>query len=116
MITEEKDLDWSLILTVTIAGILIVFTSLVLLAICVYLYPKIIKRKKPKVIVPKISEYKEPAVTSDETDEELIAVITAAIAAQEGASYSSKIVVRSIRRARASSPVWNSVGRLEALN
>jgi len=109
-------LDWSLILTITIAGILIVFTSLVLLAVCVYLYPKIIKKKASKVIVPDINEYQEPVVTADETDEELIAVITAAIAAQEGTSYTSKLVVRSIRRAKASSPVWNSIGRLEALN
>jgi amino acid transporter len=45
-------------------------------------------------------------------EEELIAIITAAIAAQTG-RHESQIRVKAFRRIPQDAPVWNSVGRLE---
>lgn len=46
---------------------------------------------------------------------EIIAVIAAAIASMESRP-GYKLVVRSMRQVPQSSPVWNTVGRLERLN
>lgn len=47
-------------------------------------------------------------------DDELLAVITAAIAAAE-TRPGYRLVVRSMRQIPQSSPVWNTAGRLERL-
>ncbi|HOQ07581.1 MAG TPA: sodium pump decarboxylase subunit gamma [Clostridiales bacterium] len=48
-------------------------------------------------------------------DEEIIAVITAAVAAME-TRPDYRLVVRSMRQIPQSSPVWNAAGRLERLS
>lgn len=48
-------------------------------------------------------------------DEEIIAVITAAISMAESAP-DKKLVVRSMRHLPQSSPVWNKASRIERLN
>lgn len=49
------------------------------------------------------------------TDNELLAVIAAAIAAME-TRPGYRLVVRSMRQVAQASPVWNTTGRLERLN
>lgn len=48
-------------------------------------------------------------------DEEILAVITAAIAAME-TRPEYRLVVRSMRQIPQTSPVWNTTGRLERLS
>lgn len=57
---------------------------------------------------------KENTVSGDELSEELIAVITAAIAASLE-THTSNIVVRNIRRVSQSTPAWATAGRSEQL-
>ncbi len=57
---------------------------------------------------------KEITASSDELSEELIAVITAAIASSLE-THTSNIVVRNIRRVSQSTPTWASAGRSEQL-
>jgi hypothetical protein len=49
------------------------------------------------------------------TDDEILAVIAAAIAAME-TRPGYRLVVRSMRRVPQISPAWNTAGRLERLN
>ncbi len=49
------------------------------------------------------------------TDNEILAVIAAAIAAME-TRPGYRLVVRSMRQVAQVSPVWNTTGRLERLN
>ena len=109
-------------LNVTFVGITVVFLGLIALAIIVYAYPKLInlflnKNKKGEKTEPETQEETVVEIASDEEDsEELIAVLTAAIAASMGADYASKIRVSSFRRVNKKSPVWNASGRQESLN
>jgi hypothetical protein len=48
-------------------------------------------------------------------DDELLAVISAAVAAME-TRPGYRLVVRSMRQIPQSSPVWNTTGRIERLN
>lgn len=114
-------MDWNLILTVTLVGVTIVFSALILLAIFVYLYPKLLMKRKEKIsstfeVTPAISLTKTTQIASDINEDELIAVITAAISAFGGSGYSSKIVVKNIKRVDTLKPVWNRISRLETLN
>jgi len=52
---------------------------------------------------------------ADEYSPELIAVITAAVAACQGTS-SNGIVIRSLRRAQSTTPVWGASSRIEQVN
>ena len=47
------------------------------------------------------------------TDSEILAVITAALAAYRGRN--TKLVVKSFRRITQRSPIWNVTGRIEKL-
>lgn len=114
-------MDWNLIFTVTLVGVIIVFSALILLAIFVYLYPKLLIIKKANIL--KISEATQEnsiieniPTFSDLDDDELIAVISAAISAFDGSSYSSRIVVKNIKRVDTLKPIWNRISRLENLD
>lgn len=114
-------MDWTLILNVTFVGIIIVFFSLILLSIVVFVYPKFLKMNKTSAEVvsaqgpvPDTTPFIDLS-TGDDSDE-IAAVIAAAIEAFGGTSYTSNLTVKSIRRVDVKNPVWNSTGRLEALN
>lgn len=105
---------------ITIMGILIVFLALIIIWASIEIMHFFVtffeKRKKSDTAGKAASQPKEapvpaPAPVAAETeDEELIAVITAAIAASLGTStYNLKI--KSFRRVGASAPVWNTVSR-----
>lgn len=119
---------------VTLSGVLIVFAALVSLIFITWLYPKIslpliaktsawkarradkkaAKRaaKEGNVPAQAITALEKAVESKAEDDPALIAVITAAIAASMGTS-SNGIMIKSLRRARLSTPTWGQEGRNE---
>ncbi len=102
---------------VTFIGMLIVFAVLIILmfvlAAMKYVFaPKPAKTEKTVAVTP------QKAVIAEETqedEEELIAVITAAIAASLNTStYNLKI--KSFRRIENNAPAWNRAGLRETIN
>ncbi len=96
-------------LGLTILGMGVVFAILVVLslsldALRVFLAGKV---TKPSVSV---KEETKAAIGVTEDEEELVAVITAAIAANEETSPDT-LVVKSIRQLPRKYPLWGSVGR-----
>lgn len=114
-------------LNVVLVGIVVVFAALTLLIVCIKVYSAIIAmfsgRKnsngkndngKNNNQIKEVAETR--VVNSNSTDNglspELIAVITAAIAACMD-SPSAGIKVRSIKRIGHTTPIWNVAGRNE---
>lgn len=108
-------------INVTICGLVIVFAALILLVILISLFGKIMetigkaKKKGPasdkEAAAPQPAVSAVPAVPSAGEDEELVAVIAAAVSAAcdgSGKSY----VVKSVRPARrvGERPVWAAAG------
>lgn len=139
--SETAGGDVVLGLGVMVLGLAVVFTGLISLIIITALYPKIIKGTVPRISAWKaerkaakdekkrarqqlkavsasakntesITADKTGAAVSEETDEALIAVITAAVAASLGTSTNG-IVIRSLRRAQSNMPAWGTSGRIE---
>lgn len=109
-------------LIVTLLGMGIVFTVLVLLQYILKLMEILFYRNKNKQeAVKQVVEAKAPAVAEpepaetveDEESDELIAVITAAVVSSLGGR--SNIVVRSIRRVNDMTPAWARTGRNEQM-
>jgi len=108
-------------LIVTLFGMGIVFIVLVVLQYILEGMRIIFYRdKKVKKAAPQAEEVQVPAVSAAAPaveaaeDEELIAVISAAIAASLGGK--SNIVVRNIRRVNDMTPVWAKAGRNEQMS
>lgn len=125
---------------VSLLGVVIVFLALVSLIILTIVYPKFfawllaksavrkekrVEKKAAKKLAKaqakqvedaKIAETpvstSTPEVQASANDEELIAVITAAVAASLGTS-SNGIRIRSLRRSDANTPAWGRKGRIE---
>ncbi len=108
-------------LAYTVMGILIVFLILVIIMMVIKAMALLSGEKKPKNKQTSLADsapvQKAPETASEavpETDElELIAVITAAIAAMTGES-TSDFVVRSYKKVPGGS--WNKAGRMEVLD
>lgn len=103
---------------VTIFGLVIVFLALGVLYFCITAMNRVLnpsEKEKPQAVAPvKIEEPK--AVAEESEDEgELVAVLTAAIAATLNTTTHS-IVVRNIIRHTESTPAWGKLGRMENLN
>ncbi len=104
----------------TIMGIVIVFAMLVTIMIVIKAMQLFSGAEKPKKQAPAPIEKTENVTFTPETtvqatnsDTELIAVITAAIASAMGKS-SSGLVIRSYKKLSGSE--WNKAGRREALD
>lgn len=101
-------------LTTTVIGMGIVFVTLAFLAFILSLFKYLDKKKEEPTVTepqPVIEEHIEEAPEEEGTDElELVAAITAAIAASLGTS-SDKLRVVSIRRAEKTA--WNHAARRE---
>lgn len=125
---------------VTLLGVVIVFLALVSLIILTIVYPKFFgwllaksavrkqkraerkaAKKLAKAEATRVDDVKitetlvtasTPEVKAQANDDELIAVITAAVAASLGTS-SNGIRIRSLRRSDANTPTWGRKGRLE---
>lgn len=95
----------------TLLGMVVVFATLILLygllALFKVLFYKESKQSPAKSVLP--TEPIVEQVEDQSSDEELVAVITAAIAASLGRSADS-LVVRSIYRVPQSTPAWGRVG------
>lgn len=94
-------------LSTTAVGMLVVFSGLIILIICIYgmtcLTGKNAKKPSaPKAEAPVVQEAAPVIQAAEETDEQLIAVITAAIAAVWQGQESS-FVVRRVRRTQPAS-------------
>ena len=106
----------------SIVGISVVFLALIALSFFIFLFGKIMKdngKKGATKEIPELEKVKEIEVSADSDDDEIIAVITAAIQAamaKAGISPECKIVVRSFKRVVSDAPAWNAAGRKELLN
>ncbi len=103
-------------LAVTGVGLTIVFSVLIILMIVLVLMKKIFY-KEPKQVKTEVKPeiVTAPAPVKAQNDEELIAVLTAAIAASLNTStYNLKI--KSYRRIGSTSPLWNKAGVTESIN
>ena len=128
---EAMSLGWS----VTLIGVLIVFAALVCLIFITWLYPKIslallakstvfkaerLVKKSAKQAAKTAGDSKPketsvqrlPAKENATDDPEIIAVITAAIAAAMGTS-SNGIIIKSLRRSSANVSSWSREARNE---
>ena len=126
--TSDKDLSSETIASVVITGISVVFIGLVILIFVVWLYGKIFQalnnREEAKKAANKPAEepfVSKPAppipapVVEDGIEEEIVAVISAALAAY-GAQTGKKLAVRSIKSAGTPSGrnAWSAAGLSEA--
>lgn len=106
-------------LQVTLLGVFIVFLALALLFVFVSamkaVFNKPTKAKQKDVV--KVVEAPAVEVVVEETmdDTELVAVITAAVAASLETS-THNIIVRNIVRLPDSTPAWGKLGRMQRLN
>ena len=104
----------------TVIGILIVFSVLIILMLVLYAMKYIFASKtKQAETVQKAEPQKVQApaavVSDDADDEELIAVLTAAVAASLNTStYNLKI--KSYRRVGNNAPAWNRAGLNEVID
>lgn len=111
-------------LLVTALGMGVTFIALIALSFMLdllrILFYKDPNKNKPVEVKKEVDTVKstasvEDTAGSDEADEELIAVITAAIAASLNTT-THNIVVRNIVRVEDRAPAWNKAGRLEQMN
>ena len=103
---------------VTVLGLAIVFSVLIVLMLILMLF-KVIFYKDPKKKTVKVEET-APVQTVEVTEpqmneEELIAVITAAIAASLNTSTDNR-QIKSYRRIEDKKPAWNKAGLRESIN
>lgn len=116
--------DWSLGINVTICGLVIVFAMLILLVVILYIsgaiFGAVAKRandgKKAEVKPAPVKKAAAPVVsvpTAVANDDEIIAVIAAAVASMyEGSGV--KPVIRAVKRASGNArPAWTSAGIYE---
>lgn len=119
--------DASFDLSVVVVGLVVVISALFILSLIISVFPYIFgtKQKKKTVKQEKVvnndnsvkasmaaAEIEIP-IAENVGDEELVAVITAAIAAGCGYSTVSNIRIKSIKRLPNSSSAWNSSARNE---
>lgn len=106
----------------TVTGLAIVFSVLIIIMLVLKLFEVIFSEKSDKPTTAVSAEKKaEPqqaapvAVQSKMTDDELIAVLTAAVAASLNTS-TYNLQIKSYRRIGSSRPSWNKAGVTETIN
>ncbi|MBU5676274.1 OadG family protein [Alkaliphilus sp. MSJ-5] len=103
---------------VTLVGIGIVFAGLAILYFAIIIMQKVVGKSQPKKIVDsKPSPTIEDEVVEEETVDstELVAVITAAVAASLNTS-THNIIVRNITRISDQTPSWAKIGRVDQIS
>lgn len=99
----------------TVLGMGITFTALIILQFVTSFMEKLSGEKKEEpAAAPQPAAASAPAADLTR-DEELVAVISAAVAMKLQTSV-SKIVIRNIERVEDKSPMWSKTGILENLN
>lgn len=107
-------------LIVTLLGMGVTFTALIALSFLLDLL-RIIFYREPKKETVQVVEEKPVESTVEETaeegvdDEELVAVITAAIASSLQTT-THNIIVRNITRVQDVTPAWGKSGRIDVIN
>ncbi len=107
---------------VVIVGFVLVLAALLLLAFLVSLLPKIIglgQKKEKKVQTGEVAPATEAEVTileETEDEEELVAVLTAAIMAYYGNETKCNLKVTSFKRVDNASSTWSNAGRRDNLD
>ena len=100
-------------------GLSTVFSVLIILMIVLFVMRMIFYKKPEASVTPKATaaEMPEPTVPvkSEMDDEELVAVITAAIAASLNTS-TYNLRIKSLRRIDNNQPAWNRAGIRETIN
>ena len=102
-------------LIITGFSIVVVFLGLMIISALIDLLKNISGDKKPeesKTVVAPVK--KEDIVTNEVNDEELVAVISAAIAASMGLSV-PQLNIKSIRRIQQTTPAWAVASRQEQI-
>lgn len=109
-------------LSTTVVGLAIVFSVLIILMLVLMLFNKIFGKTEKKATVeqPKpAAPVSVPAVnhtaSAEESEEELIAVLTAAIAASLNTS-TYNLRIKSYRRIQSNAPAWNKAGIKETID
>ncbi len=104
----------------TVIGLCIVFSVLIILMIVLYLFrvifykdPKKQAAKNPVPVEPTPAPIAEES-SADMDEEELIAVLTAAVAASLNTS-TYNLQIKSYRRVGSTSPAWNRAGLNETI-
>lgn len=100
-------------LVVTLLAMVIVFTVLVLLMFIVKTMKNFANKPKKEEVVVKAKPIEEVVEEVKTDDKQLVAVITAAVAASLNTS-TSKIVVKRIERL-SEDPAWAQAGRIEQM-
>lgn len=99
-------------------GMVVVFVGLIILAFLISLLSKMSKEKRaeesPVIGIIESDNKIEEVESCINNDEELVAVIAAAIAASLGVSVSD-INIKNIRRTTQNTPVWAAAGRQEQI-
>ena len=107
-------------LIVTLFSIVMVFVVLVIISVFISMLRFLDKKeiepaKEVMTKDDKAKELKDPEMAESVDDEELIAVISAAVAASMGLALPD-INIQSIRRVETSQPAWARAGRQEQIN
>lgn len=104
-------------ITITVFSMGVVFATLLVISFILDLFKVIFAGKKPQEVKkePQIQTITAaPAAASAGTDEALIAVITAAIAATIGKG-TDKLIVRKITPMASQEPIWAQMGRIDQM-
>ena len=101
--------------TTTVLGLSIVFAVLIVLMIVLALFKVIFYRQPKTKNTPVQSEAPSQAVTDDTDEDELIAVLTAPVAASLNTS-TYNLRIKSYRRTDNKIPAWNKAGVNETIN
>lgn len=102
--------------TTTVLGLSIVFSVLIILMIVLALFKVIFYREPKKQAVSNVADSVQETALEDDTDEdELIAVLTAAVAASLNTS-TYNLRIKSYRRTDNKMTAWNKAGINETIN
>lgn len=100
---------------ITLFSMGIVFATLLLISFVLDLFKVIFtEKKKETAAAPVAPATPAPAPAVKEDDDELVAVITAALAAHMGKS-TDQLIVRSIVQTGGQQPAWAQAGRMELM-
>lgn len=104
-------------IVVTVLGVGIVFAALAILYFAIVIMHKSVNGTQPKKVVESKPAPAEEVVVEEDTIDstEIVAVITAAIAASLNTS-THNIVVRNITRVSDATPSWAKMGRIDQIN
>ncbi|MDD6484616.1 MAG: OadG family protein [Clostridiales bacterium] len=105
-------------LQTTVVGLSIVFSVLIIIMLVLYCFKFIFapKEEKAQPEPPKpVEAVKEPVAEEQVNEEELIAVLTAAVAASLNTS-TYHLQIKSYRRVGNNMPSWNKAGVTETIN